>query len=109
MSRTRKDDLKMYRRARGGRTLPRSGGGAHPSERKALLEEAEMRDWRRDLDNYLTTPPESVECWYCGDDGEAPDPRCWACAGTGFLDEAEAERLIEEERDAERADNWRGD
>lgn len=27
--------------------------------------------------------PDDVDCQYCGDDGDKPNPECWSCDGTG--------------------------
>lgn len=111
MSRTRKDTLKSYRRARGGRTLPRSGGGVHSGPtRKHLQEEAEMRDWKNDLDNWIQwEPDDAIECDQCGDDGDRPDPYCPACDGTGWMSATWAKDRDYDRAEAERADEWRNE
>lgn len=54
-------------------------------------------------------PEEYVECDLCGDDPDGPDPFCHVCEGTGWIHKSEAQRRADDQRDAERADNWRGD
>ena len=60
------DQLKRYRRVRGGRTLPRSGGGTHPDRRTDLLDEAAAQDLR-DHD-YDLAEEERAEEWRHGDE-----------------------------------------
>ena len=46
MKLTRRETLKMARRARGGRTLPRSGGGVHKDTRRKLRDKAAAKEAR---------------------------------------------------------------
>lgn len=41
---TLEEALKMARRARGGRTLPRSGGGVHKDTRRKLRDKAAAKE-----------------------------------------------------------------
>ena len=71
-----------------------------------------MRDWKTDLDIWLTSAPdpgEDIECPDCGDDGAGPDPYCTACDGTGWTSE-DALRMRDYDRAEDlRADEWRNE
>lgn len=86
------------------------------------------RDWKRDLDNWLTTPPddgEMVECSDCDGTGEVlatdilghgyPDPLglenadCPFCEGEGEVSEGAVKMRDYDRAEAERAEEWRGD
>jgi hypothetical protein len=51
MKLTLEEALKMARRARGGRTLPRSGGGVHKDTRRKLREKAAATEAKKAIED----------------------------------------------------------
>ena len=70
-----------------------------------------MRDWKRDLDNWLLRGPDDdvVECPDCGDDGDEPNPACETCDGAGWTTEDALKMQDYDRAEAERADEWRNE